>query len=133
MQSLAARARDEIKVQEFGESLFQQVMQGEVRTLYQNGKDFAARRNSPLRLRLHLGLPELIELPWELLRDEGSYLVTTPHPRILVIRCPINIGSIEAVPRPLPLQIMIMAAEPEGLPAEAKQEKDHIIDLRIEN
>jgi hypothetical protein len=132
LKSLAARDAEErikvkeFQVKEFGKSLFQQVIKGKVYTLYQAGKSFAEHTNAPLRVRFHLGYPELIELPWELLCEEGSYLVTTPRPRIMIIRCPTNIRDIKALERPLPLQIMIMAAEPNNFPAEADDEKKRI-------
>lgn len=119
--------QEETQVKEFGKSLFQQVIRDGVYTLYRHGKDYSSRRGHILRLRLHLGLPELIELPWELLCEEGIFLsLTTASPRILITRCPMDIRPIRTIEHHLPLQIMVMAAEPKGYHADAKREKDLI-------
>lgn len=132
LKSLKARVRgiydkEETLVKKFGKSLFQQVITGTVYALYKNGKQFSSNKECVLRLRLHLGSPELIELPWELLCEEGEFLaLTTEHPRILVMRCLSEVKPIGVVEHHLPLQIAIMAAELRDQSVGAEREKDLI-------
>src|SRR5579859_6766241 len=132
LKSLKARFRgiydkEESRVKKFGKNLFQQVITGTVYTLYTHGKEFASNKDCGLRLRLQLGSPELVELPWELLYEEGEFLVLmTEHPRILVMRCLKENITLGAVEHHLPLQIMIMTAESKDHPVDAEKEKKDI-------
>ena len=53
-------------------------------TLYRYGKEFASERGYILRLRLHLKPLELIELPWEILYDDGEFLTLAENPRNII-------------------------------------------------
>jgi tetratricopeptide (TPR) repeat protein len=118
---------EEILAKEFGKSLFQQVIKGKVYTLYKSAKDYCNDRGHILRLRLHLELPELVELPWEFLYEEGGFLgLAKNNPRILIMRSPIDVRPVRTVEHHLPLQILIMTAEPTGRSSDAKREKELI-------
>ncbi len=119
--------KEETQVREFGKNLFQQVITGNVYDLYKLGKNYCSDKRHILRLRFHLGSPELIELPWEFLWERGIFLaLTKENPRILITRCMIDVKPVRTVEHHLPLQIMIMTAEPNGHHADAKREKDLI-------
>src|SRR5215207_1022801 len=62
-------SEEEKTIQEFGQSLLQALLVGEVRTRYAMSLREAKRQNKGLRLKLRIELPELARLPWEFLYD----------------------------------------------------------------
>jgi len=62
-------SQEEQPVQEFGQSLLQALLVGEVRTRYEVSLLEARRQNKGLRLKLRIQPPELARLPWEFLYD----------------------------------------------------------------
>src|SRR5437763_15600012 len=54
-------------VQNFGQQLFDALLVGNIRSLYDQSRVKAAQNGNGLRLRLHIQAPELASLPWEYL------------------------------------------------------------------
>ena len=87
----AADLRDERPVQEFGRQLFEFVFPPELRAHLLTSRQQAAQEDTPLRVRLRIGPPELAALPWEFLYDPGEddYLcLSTPLVRYLDVPAP---------------------------------------------
>lgn len=106
---------EEQQVKEFGRSLFETLLTGKVGLCYEASLSEAKHQNKGLRLKLRLP-PELTVLPWEFLYDpeRENYLCLsrkTPLVRYLDLREP---GK--RLPVTSPLNILCMAASPEGLP-----------------
>jgi hypothetical protein len=99
-------------VQRFGQTLFEALLEGDLRSLYYESKREATRQGQGLRIRLHIRAPELAALPWEYLYDPRvpDYLClsrSTPLVRYLDLAHPIEPLSIAP-----PLQILAMIASP---------------------
>src|SRR5215207_11287559 len=112
---------------DFGQTLFQALLHGEVRTHYDVSLREAKRQNKGLRLRLRIHPPELTVLPWEFLYDPGrnAYLslsCKTPLVRYIELREP-----VEQLPVTPPLRILGMVASPLDLdPLDVEQEKRRV-------
>ncbi|WP_160145903.1 CHAT domain-containing protein [Dictyobacter aurantiacus] len=76
------------KVRDFGKYLFNCLITGNIRHLYESKKQEALRQAKVLRLQLILEPLELVSLPWELLFDEhhAEYLCLTQQPRTILTR-----------------------------------------------
>jgi uncharacterized membrane protein HdeD (DUF308 family) len=109
-------SQEEQPVQEFGRSLLQALLVGEVRTRYAMSLLEARRQNKGLRLKLRIHPPNLARLPWEFLydpdRDEYLSLSSkTPLVRYLDLHQP-----VEQLPVSPPLRILGMVSSPRDLP-----------------
>jgi hypothetical protein len=99
----------------FGQRLFDAVMQGSVRDVFVRARHDAEQAGEGLRLQLRLAdAPELADLPWEFLYDGRDFLALsdeTPIIRYLELPNP---------PRPmrvdLPLRILVSISSPDDLP-----------------
>ncbi len=103
----------EKSVQEFGQKLFDALLSGEVRSLYDISKRETAAKGMGLRLKFRFKSPELAALPWEFLYDsrQAEYVCLSrnnPLVRYLEIPQPIKPLDVE-----LPLRILGMIAAPE--------------------
>lgn len=111
---------DDSTVLEFGRSLFDALLSGEIRDAYDRRLGEAIEAGSGLRLKLDIQVPSLVPLPWELLYDQrrGEYLVLsrdtslvrylepTQPPRPTTVRRPLRILGLACSPVDLPpLQI----------------------------
>jgi CHAT domain-containing protein len=99
-------------VQQFGQRLFEALLAGDVRRLYDASAARAAQQGQGLRLRLHLGAPELTALPWEVLYDplQHDYVCFLPETvlvRYLEVAQPIPPFKVEP-----PLRVLAMLAAP---------------------
>jgi hypothetical protein len=100
-----------------GDGLFQALFAEDVGRCYRASLGEVERRGEGLRIRLRLSdVPELIEVPWELLHDPQSdaflaLSVWTPIVRYLEL--PVPIKSVSATP---PLRILVMISQPPSLP-----------------
>ncbi|MBE3558105.1 MAG: CHAT domain-containing protein [Ktedonobacteraceae bacterium] len=119
-----------LKVRDFGKHLFNCLLKENVRRLYDEKKQDAARNSKILRLRLMLAPLELVVLPWELLYDEraSEYLCLEQQPRTVLVRSiehmkPARHGRSQD---PSPLKIIGMVADPRDLPSVGGKERDDI-------
>ena len=106
---------EERKVQEFGRTLFDALLTGDVRSRYEASLREARKQDKGLRVKLYVRPPELSALPWEFLYDpDRDYLVlssSTPLVRYLDVSQPVE--RLMVTP---PLRILGMVASPQGLP-----------------
>ncbi len=104
-------------VQDFGGSLFETLLSGNVRALYDACRTRASQEGRPgVRLRLRIQAPELAALPWEYLFDSrrGEYLCLsrrTPLVRHFEVAQPVL--PLKITP---PLRILAMVASPNDQP-----------------
>lgn len=120
LQSLNLRdsqqARAQATVMRLGEELFEQLFRGDVLELYQKVKYYAKQYKHILRLYLHITPPQLVNYPWEILREPNLPipLCLSIEPKILLIRCtyaPINeMRSLRNPKYSPPLRILGMAS-----------------------
>lgn len=106
----------EQSVQGFGQTLFEALFPGEVRTLYRASTQAANQKSAGLRLKLRIQPPELAALPWEFLYDEqqGEYLCLSRYrPLIRYIQLPRASQPLAVAP---PLRILGLVASPLDLP-----------------
>ena len=116
-QRRAAPSPGQRAVREFGQTLFDALFTGEVRSRYDVSQQQAANANVGLRLRLRIRPPELAVLPWEYLYDarEGDYLCLSRNTPI--IRYPELPQAVQPLPVVKPLRILGVVAAPRDLPA----------------
>ncbi len=103
---------EEQAIQDFGRTLFDALVIGEVRSRYDMSQREAAQKDMGLRLKLRIQSPELAVLPWEFLYDfrQAEYVClsrNTPIVRYLEIPQPIQ--PLTVTP---PLRILGMAVSP---------------------
>lgn len=110
--------------QSFGTQLFDVLLAGEVRTVYDRSRQAVADSGEGLRIRLRANAPELAAVPWEFLYDgnAGEFLALsrlTPIVRYLEI--PLGEQMLAVKP---PLRILGMVAGPsDALPLDVGREK----------
>jgi tetratricopeptide (TPR) repeat protein len=101
------------RVKAFGGKLFEAVFADEVAEALRSSLDEAGRRDSGLRLRLHLtDVPELADLPWEYLyqRRLNRFLARSPEtPLIRYLDIPERIRPLEVTP---PLKVLVVISNP---------------------
>lgn len=107
--------KEEQTVQEFGKALFEHLIAGDIRSLYDVSRASARRDGKGLRLKLRFDDPVLAALPWEFLYDarQKEYLCLrreTPIVRYLELSEPVH--SLTLTP---PLRILGMVASPNRL------------------
>jgi hypothetical protein len=103
-------------VREFGATLSEAVITGDVRRLFDRCREDARERRAPLRILLDTDGPRVSVIPWEFIIDPNArddYLAL----RVPMARAPHLIG-----PRPcsrvrLPLRVLGVSARPVDLPA----------------
>lgn len=111
-----------------GRRLFDSLFQGEVRTAWGASKGIAQSQAQGLRLHLHLtDVPELGNLPWELLHDDNDFLalsVGTPVLRYLELQQTIRPLAVQP-----PVRALIMISSPSDYPElDAQGERDKLGD-----
>jgi hypothetical protein len=120
-------SKQERAVQDFGQTLFDTVLSGEVRERYDTSLHEARQQGKGLRLRLEIRPPELAVLPWEFLydlrrREYVSLCADTP-----VVRCIDLPQAIEPLSISPPLRILGMGASPVDLKSlEIEREKQRV-------
>ncbi len=130
---------DLFRAEEFGNGLFTTLFGGEVESILRRSLDRATAANANLRVRLRLdGVPELADLPWELLYDGEASRFLLLSKRVQLLRY----LPLAAPPPPLhvdlPLQILALIANVPGLPpldeaAELDRLKEGLAPLLAEN
>jgi hypothetical protein len=103
---------EEAIVQQFGQRLFETLLAGDVRRLYDASAAQASQQRQGLRVRLRIGAPELAALPWEFLYDplQHEYVCFLPDTvivRYLEVAQPIPPFKVEP-----PLRVLAMIADP---------------------
>ncbi|MBP8059757.1 MAG: SUMF1/EgtB/PvdO family nonheme iron enzyme [Chloroflexi bacterium] len=115
-RSRRALTPEEEVVRQFGQTLFEAVFQGDVRSLFYESRLKADHVDKGVRLKLRLQPPEFARLPWEFLleprKDEYICLSRdTPIVRYLELAQPVT--PLMVTP---PLRILGMVANPTNLP-----------------
>jgi hypothetical protein len=109
---------------DFGRRLFESVFVGPVALCYARSLISAADQGRGLRIRLRLtDVPELLDLPWELLFDaaRGGFVASsnrTPVIRYLDLALPLEPLAVEG-----PLRMLVVVSSPKDLPR---------LDVRVE-
>ncbi len=126
---------EEQKVKDFGQSLFNALLKGELRSRYDVSLREAEQQGKGLRMKLRIIPPELASLPWEFLYDSRradyvSLYRNTPIVRYLELPQPIQTLTISP-----PMHILGMIASPSDLleldmESEKQRVEEAIKDLR---
>jgi outer membrane protein assembly factor BamB len=118
--------REELQVQTFGAELYDALLGGELRSVFDVSREQAAARNLGLRLKLRLQPPELASLPWEYLYDrrEQEFLaLARGTPVVRYLELPYPNEPLVITP---PLRILGLVASPqdqEALDVAREQER----------
>lgn len=118
---------EETDVRTFGRRIFEALLAGDVRSLYDTSCRQAREAGRGLRLKLRILPPELARLPWEYVYDPraGEYLSLsrdTPIVRFVEVPQPIEPLLVEP-----PLRILGMVAGPSDLaPLDAQRERERV-------
>lgn len=103
-------------MRDFGKKMFDTLITGELRSLYNVSLREAQRQGKGLRLKLRIKPPELASLPWEFLYDshQADYVsLSSNTPVIRYLDLPQHIQPITVEP---PLRILGMAVSPHDMP-----------------
>ena len=102
-------------VREFGETLSDAVLTGDVRRLFDRCREDARERQTSLRILLDTDGPNVSVIPWEFTVDPNArdeYLAL----RVPIIRSPHLIGQVSSPRVTLPLRVLGVSAHPADLP-----------------
>jgi hypothetical protein len=103
---------EEQAVQDFGRTMFEALVAGEVRSRYDMSQREAAQKDMGLRLKLRIQSPELAALPWEFLYDprQAEYVCLSRNtPVVRYLELPQPIQPLAVTP---PLRVLGMAVSP---------------------
>lgn len=118
LRSRATRRRiltsAERTVQDFGRSLFEALIVGEIHALYVSSLGEARRQYKGLRIKLRILPPELIMLPWEFLYDPSQDRYLSLSTNTPLVRYQNLLQPIEPLRVAPPLRVLGMAASPPG-------------------
>ncbi|BCL79097.1 CHAT domain-containing protein [Ktedonobacteria bacterium brp13] len=106
---------EDLAVQNFGQSLFNALFTGDVRSCYAVSRSAAFNQDKGIRLKLRILPPELAALPWEFLFDTGQaeYLCLSSNTLLIrYLELPDPPRALKISP---PLSILVMTASPKGL------------------
>jgi tetratricopeptide (TPR) repeat protein len=110
--------------QTFGSQLFDALLTGEVRTVYDRSRQAVAVQNEGLRLKLRVNAPELATVPWEFLYDPraGEFLALSRlTPIVRYLELPLGEQALAVKP---PLRILGLVAGPaDAPPLDVQREK----------
>ena len=101
----------------FGAALFDAVFSGDVKACFRSSIDEARRQNAGLRIRLRLGDPSVVDLPWEFLynRSVNRFIALSVHtPLVRYMDLPERIQPIAVKP---PIRVLVMISSPTRLSA----------------
>ena len=117
----------ETVIRDFGAALFDALIVGDLRALYDQQRAKARQQGMGVRIRLLVEAPDLATLPWEYLRDprEADFLCLSPHtPLVRYVRIPQPMEPIKVQP---PLRILGMVASPSDQdPLDVAGEKERL-------
>ncbi|WP_341674852.1 SUMF1/EgtB/PvdO family nonheme iron enzyme [Niveibacterium sp. SC-1] len=115
------------KARDFGGRLFRLVLSGQAGRCLVDSMARAQERNAQLRLRLSLdGVPDLLDLPWELLFDTDRHQFIVLRERISLVRDLPVMEPEKPLRIDLPLKVLVAIANPAGtapLDAEGEWQK----------
>ena len=118
---------EEKTVQEFGQDLFNALVCGEIRSLFDVSRREARQQNKGLRVKIRIQAPELAALPWEFIYDDrqAEYLCLSRNtPTIRYLELPQPIPRLTVAP---PLRLLGLIASPSDLPPlDVAREKQRI-------
>ncbi len=102
--------------QTFGGQLFDALLVGEVRTVYDRSRQAVSGQDEGLRIKLRVNAPELAGMPWEFLYDPraGEFLALSRlTPIVRYLELPLGEQTLAVKP---PLRILAMVAGPSDAP-----------------
>jgi formylglycine-generating enzyme required for sulfatase activity len=111
-----ALSDEEATVQDFGQTLFEALFTGSLRSVFERSRDHAIEQGRGLRVRLRFRSPDLAGLPWEFMYDPSicEYLcLSTDTPVVRYLELPQPTPPLLITP---PLRVLAMAASPSDLP-----------------
>jgi Tol biopolymer transport system component len=118
---------EEQAVQNFGQALFEFLIPGEARSLFDQTRQRAVSQSKGVRIRLRFVSPELAVLPWEYLYDPRQREYISLSRNTPIIRYIEKLHPVDPLTVKLPLRILGMIAGPRDLPPlDVDQEKQRI-------
>jgi hypothetical protein len=113
-------------VREFGETLSDAILTGDVRRLFDRCRQDARERQTPMRILLDTDGPQVSAIPWEFIIDPHApddYLAL----RVSLARAPHLVGAVASSRVALPLRVLGISARPVDLPVlDAQREREDI-------
>jgi ABC-type branched-subunit amino acid transport system substrate-binding protein/CHAT domain-containing protein len=109
-------SEEEQAVQEFGQALFDALLDDDIRTCYDLSLREAARQDRGLRLKLRIRPPELSALPWEFLYDPRQAEYVCLSRRTPIVRYLESLQPVQPFTVTPPLRVLGMVASPVDLP-----------------
>ena len=101
----------------FGSQLFDALLTGEVRTVYDRSRQTVADSGDGLRIRLRVNAPDLATVPWEFLYDPRAaefLALSRLTPIVRYLELPLGEQTLAVKP---PLRILGLVAAPSDAPA----------------
>jgi outer membrane protein assembly factor BamB len=107
---------DEKIVKDFGSALFNALLSGEVKGLYDVSRRLASQEGAGLQLNLQIEAPDLIQVPWEFMYDSREHDYVALGRGSPVVRTRDLPQHAPPQPIRLPLRLLGMASSPSDLP-----------------
>jgi tetratricopeptide (TPR) repeat protein len=104
-----------VLAQRVGAQLFDALLSGELRSMYDVARSVTREAGQGLRIKLRVNAPELATLPWEFLFDQrrGAFIALSRYTPV------VRYAEVAAPDRPLavtsPLRVLGVAASPDGV------------------
>ena len=114
---IKARKKDREIYKRMGQALFEALFPRSILSIWSRSEQtLDLDSSSTLRLRLDIRCPELAEIPWEILYDGDGHYHLAQDERHPIVRYLVDSGDFHLLDRPKALNILIVAAAPEGWP-----------------
>lgn len=115
--SIKSRKKDREIYKRMGQALFEALFPRSILSIWSRSEQtLDLDSSSTLRLRLDIRCPELAEIPWEILYDGDGHYHLAQDERHPIVRYLVDSGDFHLLERPRALNILIVAAAPNGWP-----------------
>lgn len=102
-----------VAAESLGKELFEAAFSGPVRSMFDKALGHAAGRNQVLRIRLKFAdVPDLMDLPWELLREDGGAGYLALNKKIALVRHLPVAQRVQPLEAASPLRILAVVSVP---------------------
>jgi hypothetical protein len=104
-------------MQHFGIQLWQWLFSGAIQSSYDQSLGIAIGQDKPLRIRLDVRVPDLIELPWEIMQAQPGKPPVSSHPSLLFSRTTSDVDPLSRIKphKTLGVLLVLGSNEPEAL------------------
>ena len=119
-------------MEHFGISLWRWVFDGPIQTSFAQSQGIAFGQGKPLRLRLEIRDPELIELPWEIMKPQTGMQVISLSQQVLFSRTTNEVAPLPELRVDHSLNILLVLGQDGSAGSSGSSSKDTVLQLERE-